>query len=115
LGSARITHAQGVHFFDDMGKRYLDLTAQLFNVNLGHQDRRIIEAIKRQADQLCFISPLYRNEPREELAALMATITPGDLNTFFFMNSGTEANEAALTFARMLTGRQKIMARWRSY
>ena len=115
LASPRVTKADGVYFYDDTGKRYLDLTAQLFNVNLGHQDRRIVEAIKRQAEQLCFISPLYRNEPREELAALLATITPGDLNTFFFMNSGTEANEAAFTFARMLTGRQKVMARWRSY
>ncbi|QQS13487.1 MAG: aminotransferase class III-fold pyridoxal phosphate-dependent enzyme [Rhodospirillales bacterium] len=115
LASPRVTSADGVYFHDDTGKRWLDFTAQLFNVNLGHQDRRIVEAIKAQAEKLCFISPFYRNEPREELSRLLATVTPGDLNTFFFMNSGTEANEAALTFARMVTGRAKVMSRYRSY
>jgi taurine--2-oxoglutarate transaminase len=115
FGSPKVTRAEGVYFHDDTGKRWLDFTAQLFNVNLGHQDRRIIEAIKAQAEKLCFISPFYRNEPREELSRLLATVTPGDLNTFFFMNSGTEANEAALTFARMVTGRPKVMSRYRSY
>ena len=115
LASPRVLRAEGVYFYDDSGKRWLDFTAQLFNVNLGHQDRRIIDAIKEQAEKLCFISPFYRNEPREELARLLAQVSPGDLNTFFFMNSGTEANEAALTFARMVTGRAKIMSRYRSY
>lgn len=115
LAAPLVTRAEGCYFWDENGKRYLDLTAQLFNVQLGHQDPRIVAAIKAQADELCFISPFYRNRPRERLAELLAEVSPGDLNTSFFVNSGTEAVDAALTFARMLTGRPKVMSRYRSY
>ena len=115
LAAPLVSRAEGCYFWDESGKRYLDFTAQLFNVNLGHQDPRILAAIKAQADELCFISPFYRNRPRERLAELLAEIAPGDINTAFFVNSGTEAVDSALTFARMLTGRPKVMTRYRSY
>ncbi len=110
-----ITGAQGSWFWDSNGKRYLDFQSQLVNLNLGHQHPKIIEAIKQQADKLCYISPAMGNDARSELAALIAQITPGDLNTTFFTCGGASANETAIRIARHFTGRQKIIARYRSY
>ena len=57
-----ITHGEGVYFWDNTGKRYLDFSSQLANTNLGHQHPKIVEAIKQQADKLCFIGPHFSNE-----------------------------------------------------
>jgi taurine--2-oxoglutarate transaminase len=110
-----ISGGQGVYFWDDSGKRYLDFSSQLVNTNLGHQHPKIIEAIQAQAAKLAYIGPFFSNEPREKLAGLVAEVAPGDINTSFFATSGTEANEFALTLARGYTGRTKVMARYRSY
>ena len=110
-----ITHGEGVYFWDTSGKRYIDFASQLVSVNLGHQHPRIVAAIKDQADKLCAVAPAYSNEPRLRLSQLVAEVTPGDLNTTFFTNSGSEANEFAFALARKVTGRPKIMARYRSY
>ena len=110
-----ITHGEGVYFWDTTGKRYLDFSSQLANTNLGHQHPKIVEAIKHQAGELCFIGPHYSNEPRERLAAMLAEIAPGDINTAFFTSSGSEANEFALTLGRLYTGRSRVLARHRSY
>ena len=110
-----ITGAQGSWFWDSDGKRYLDFQSQLVNLNLGHQHPKIIEAIKKQADKLCYISPAMGNDARSELAALIAEITPGDLNSTFFTCGGASANETAIRLARHVTGRHKVIARYRSY
>ena len=100
-----IVGAEGVYFWDREGKKYLDFCAQLVNVSLGHQHPRIVDAIKEQAEKLCFIAPFFSSEPREQLADMLAEIAPGDLNTTLFGNTGTEANEYALTIAKQVTGR----------
>ena len=110
-----VTHGDGVYFWDNTGKRYLDFSSQLSNTNLGHQHPKIVEAIKQQAERLCFIGPHFSNEPRERLAELLAEIAPGDINTAFFATGGSEANEFALTLARLYTGRGRVLARHRSY
>ena len=110
-----ITHGEGVYFWDITGKRYLDFSSQLANTNLGHQHPKLIEAVKQQAERLCFIAPHFSNEPRERAAAMLAEIAPGDINTTFFATSGSEANEFALTLARLFTGRGRVLARHRSY
>ncbi len=110
-----IAGAEGRHFWDYDGKRYLDFASQLVNVNIGHQHPKIIQAIKDQADQLCTIGPPMANESRSRLGRMLAEVTPGDLSVSFFTNGGAEANENAIKLARLYTGRNKIVARYRSY
>ena len=110
-----ITGAEGSWFWDSDGNRYLDFQSQLVNLNLGHQHPKIIEAIKAQADKLCYIGPAMGSDVRSELAALMAEILPGDLNATFFTTGGAAANETAVRLARHVTCRHKIIARYRSY
>lgn len=110
-----ITGAQGSWFWDSDGKRYLDFQSQLVNANLGHQHPKIVEAIKAQADKLCYVGPNFANEARSELAALMTEVTPQNLTATFFTTGGAAANETAIRLARHFTGRTKIIARYRSY
>jgi len=110
-----ITKAQGCYFWDDKGKKYLDFQSQLVNVNAGHQHPRIIAAIKEQAERLCYVVPNVANEQRALLAKMLADRAPGDLCKSFFVTGGGLANENALKIARAVTGRQKIIARYRSY
>jgi taurine--2-oxoglutarate transaminase len=105
----------GRHFWDYDGKRYLDFASQLVNLSIGHQHPKVVAAIKEQADRLCTIGPPLANDKRSELARLVAEVTPGDLNRTFFTNGGAEANENAIKVARWVTGRQKVIARYRSY
>src|SRR5260221_14195087 len=106
---------EGCYFFDKQGRKYLDMLAQLFYCNLGHGNRRVIDAIKTQAEQSCCVSPQFVSEQRVELASALATRTPGDLNKCFFVNSGSEADDQAFILARLLTGRPKIFAKYRGY
>ncbi|MEM8650568.1 MAG: aminotransferase class III-fold pyridoxal phosphate-dependent enzyme [Pseudomonadota bacterium] len=110
-----ITGGEGSWFWDNEGKRYLDFQSQLVNLNLGHQHPKIVEAIKKQAERLCYIGPAMGSDVRSELAALMSEIAPGDLNATFFTSGGAAANETAIRLARHYTGRNKIIARYRSY
>ena len=108
-------HGEGVYFFDRQGRRYLDFMSQLFNCNLGHGNRRVIDAIQRQAERACCVSPQVLTEERIGLADALAKRTPGDLNKSLFVNSGSEADDQAFILARMVTGRPKIFAKYRSY
>jgi taurine---2-oxoglutarate transaminase len=110
-----IERAEGIYFWDPDGKRYIDFNSQLMSVNIGHGDRRVADAIAEQAHRLAFAAPQFATEVRGRLGELLAELTPGDLNTFFFTLGGAEANENALRMARMYTGRQKVIARYRSY
>ena len=107
--------AKGVYFYTPDGKRYLDFNSQLMSVNAGHGDRRIIEAIKRQADKLAFANPFMAHEPRALLGKKLAELLPGDIDKVFFTLGGAEANENAVKLARAVTGRYKIVSRYRSY
>ena len=110
-----IAGGKGSWFWDTDGKRYLDFQSQLVNLSLGHQHPKIVEAIKAQADKLCYIGPSMGSDVRSELAALMNDITPGNLISTFFTTGGAAANETAVRIARHYTGRHKIIARYRSY
>ncbi|MDD9206940.1 aminotransferase class III-fold pyridoxal phosphate-dependent enzyme, partial [Georgenia sp. 10Sc9-8] len=110
-----VAGGSGSWFWDTEGRRYLDFQSQLVNLNLGHQHPRLVEAIKRQAEQLCYIGPGFAERARSELAEMIADITPGDLTMSFFTTGGGAANENALRLARQITGRNKVMARYRSY
>lgn len=108
-------HGEGVYFFDRQGRRYLDFLSQLFNCSLGHGNGRIIEAIKRQAEKACCVSPQVLTAERAELAGRLAQLAPGDLSRCFFVNSGSEADDQAFILARLYTGRPKIFAKYRSF
>ncbi len=110
-----IVRAEGVYFWDADGKRYLDFSSQLMNLNIGHQHPKVIEAIKKQAETLCFAHPGLATIPRGDLGEKIAEVTPGDLKKTFFCLGGAEANENAIKIARHYTGRQKILSRYRAY
>ena len=110
-----VERAEGVYFWTPEGKRYLDFNSQLMGVNIGHGDRRVVEAIKRQAEQLAYISPFMATGARARLGEKLAEILPGDMEKTFFTLGGAEANENAIRMARAVTGRHKILARYRSY
>lgn len=110
-----ITGASGSWFWDENGKRYLDFSSQLVNVNIGHQHPDLIEAIVAQARELTTISPTVGNRARSELARLIVERAPGDLNRVLFTTGGAEAVEHAVRLARSFTGRTKMLAAYRSY
>src|SRR5213592_2483891 len=91
-----VDHAKGVYFYMP-------------------DDHRIIEAIKRQAEKLAFINPFMAHEPRAMLGKKLAELLPGDIDKVFFTLGGAEANEYAIKMARWVTGRYKIVSRYRSY
>src|SRR3954464_11503246 len=115
LNPIAVAGAEGRHFWDYEGKRYLDFASQLVNVSIGHQHPRLVAAIREQAEKLCTIGPPMATEPRSTLARLLSEVTPGDISMTFFTNGGAEANENAIKLARWYTGRHKIIARYRSY
>ena len=110
-----VVDAEGCFFVDASGKRYLDCSSQLMCVTLGHKNQAVIKAIADQAQKLSYIAPSFATDARAELSTLLLEVLPAGIEKFFFTTSGTEANEAAFKIARMVTGKTKIIARYRSY
>ena len=110
-----IAGASGSHFWDFEGTRYLDFSSQLVNVNIGYQHPKLVAAIQEAAARQCTIAPSFADESRSEAARLIAERAPGDLDKVFFTNGGAEATENAMRMARLHTGRQKVLATYRSY
>lgn len=110
-----VTRAEGIYFWDADGKRYIDFSSQLMNMNIGHQHPKVVGAIQEQASQLCFVHPGLATEARGKLGKKISEVAPGHLNKTFFCLGGAEANENAIKLARLYTGRNKILARYRSY
>lgn len=110
-----VTKALGSCFWDAAGKRYLDMSAQLMCSNLGHQNPAVVEAICKQAKELCFVAPGFATSVRAELTKKLLEVVPKSIDKFFFATSGTEANECAVKMARFVTGKKKILARYNGY
>jgi len=114
--------ADGVFYWDPQGKRYLDALSGIYTVSVGHNNRRVIEAIKKQLDTLHFSPPMHGTNPvAVRLANLLAELSPGDLNTVKFQCGGSEVTEAAIKIARQyhkLTGnptKYKVISRYMSW
>ena len=110
-----VARAEGVYFWTPEGKRFIDFNSQLMSVNIGHGDARVNTAVAEQLQKVAYVTPSMVTEARARLGAKLAGICPGDIDVFFFTNGGAEANENAIKIARAVTGRPKILARYRSY
>ncbi|MDB5045541.1 MAG: gabT, partial [Deinococcus sp.] len=108
-----MTGGKGSHFFDGDGNTWLDFSSQLININVGHQHPRVLQAIKDQVDVMCFAGPSFATDVRATLGKKLAEVT--GLGKSFFTLGGSEANENAMKMARLYTGRDKIITRYRSY
>ncbi|WP_232695820.1 aspartate aminotransferase family protein [Brevibacillus daliensis] len=98
------------YLFDESGKTYTDFFSGVSVVACGHCNPVITEATRKQLETLQHTCNIYLTEPNVELAEKMAEVLPGDLNRTFFVNSGSEANEGALTLARFATGKKEFIA-----
>jgi taurine--2-oxoglutarate transaminase len=110
-----VARAEGMYFWTPEGKRYLDFNSQLMCTNIGHGHPAVVRAIQDQAAVLAYANPFMATEARARLGAKLAGIAPGDIDRFFFTNGGAEANENAIRIARIVTGRPKVLARYRAY
>lgn len=110
-----VEKAKGIYFWDYNGKRYADCSSQLILTNIGHGDERVNKAIIDQMNQVHYVHPGLATKVRGELGKLLAEITPGDLCKSFFTLGGAEAVENAMKMARLYTGKQKILTRYRSF
>jgi taurine---2-oxoglutarate transaminase len=110
-----VERAEGSTFYDGAGRAYLDLASQLVATNLGHGNTAVIDAIARQARQLPYAAPSFATHARAELSQALDEVVPAGLHHYFFSTSGTEANEAALKIARLVTGKHQVVSRPHSY
>lgn len=111
-----VKKAEDIYFWDYDGKRYTDMSSLLVCSNLGHELPEIVDAIKNQADTMCFMAPAYASEPKSKLAKMLVDVAGADFyQRVFFTNGGADSNENAIKMARMVTGRPKIFSCYRSY
>jgi taurine--2-oxoglutarate transaminase len=110
-----MSRAEGVYFWDADGKRYLDWSSQLINVNVGHGHPHVIKTIQDQVAKMGHAYPGIATEPRARLGELLVDIAPDGLTKSFFTVAGADAVENAMKVARLYTGKQKIITRYRSY
>ncbi|MBK8503476.1 MAG: aminotransferase class III-fold pyridoxal phosphate-dependent enzyme [Saprospiraceae bacterium] len=115
LNPIAIKHAEGIYLYDFDDKKYLDFSSQLMNVNIGHGNQRITEAVMRQMQEVSYVYPGMATEARGKLGKKLAEITPGNLSKSLFTLGGADAIENAIKIARIYTGRSKIITQYRSY
>jgi len=110
-----VKYAEGVYLYDYDGKRYIDFSSGLMNVNIGHGNQRVTEAVMKQMQEVSYVTPSCVTKARGELGKKLAEICPGDLNKAFFTLCGASSIENAIKLARLYTGRHKILTRYQSY
>jgi len=107
--------AKGVYLYGEDGKRYIDFSSQLMNVNIGHGRSEVTEAVVQQMKAVSYVAPSFATDVRGQLGKKLADITPGNLQKTFFTLGGAEAIENAIKLARLYTGKHKIITHYRSY
>lgn len=110
-----VKYGEGVYLYDYDGKRYIDFSSGLMNVNIGHGNQRVTEAVVKQMQEVAYVTPSCVTKVRGELGKKLAEICPGDLNKAFFTVCGATAIENGIKLARLYTGRHKILTRYQSY
>lgn len=112
-----VAKAEGSTIIDTQGKTYLDFISGIAVTNIGHRHPKVVNAIKSQLDQYMHVMAYgeFIQAPQNQLAEKLASVLPPQLNSCYFVNSGTEANEAALKLAKRVTGRTGIVSCHKSY
>lgn len=110
-----VKYAEGIYLYDYDGKRYIDFSSGLMNVNIGHSDQRVTAAVVKQMQEVTYVTPSCVTKVRGELGKKLAEICPGDLNKAFFTLCGATSIENGIKLARLYTGRHKILTRYQSY
>src|ERR1044072_2343250 len=110
-----VKHAEGVYLYDYEDKRYLDFSSGLINVNIGHGNQRVTNAVMKQMQEGSYVTPGCVTRARGELGKKLSDITAGRLPKTLFTTGGAEAIENAIKLARLYTGRHKIIARYRAF
>ena len=110
-----VKYGEGVYLYDYDDKRYIDFSSGLMNVNIGHGNQRITEAVVKQMQEISYVTPSCVTKVRGELGKKLAEICPGDLNKAFFTLCGATSIENGIKLARLYTGRHKILSRYQSY
>src|SRR6476661_1390059 len=104
-----VKHAKGVYLYDYEDKRYLDFSSGLMNVNIGHGNQRITDAVVKQMQEVSYVTPSCVTKVRGDLGKKIAEISPGNLTKTLFIIGGAEAIENAIKMARLYTGKHKII------
>jgi taurine---2-oxoglutarate transaminase len=110
-----VAGAEGSHFWDYDGNKFLDFSSQLVNVNIGHQHPKVIAAIQEQAAVLATVAPQHANDKRGEAAQRIVELAGGKAQKVFFTNGGADAVENAIRMARLHTHKHKVLSQYRSY
>jgi taurine--2-oxoglutarate transaminase len=110
-----VKYGEGVYLYDYDDKRYIDFSSGLMNVNIGHGNQRVTEAVVKQMQEVSYVTPSCVTKVRGELGKKLAELCPGDLNKAFFTLCGASSIENAIKLARLHTGRHKIVTRYQSY
>lgn len=107
-----VSHAVGSYIYDINNKKYLDFVAGVSACTLGHQHKRVNDAIKNQLDKYSHVMVYgeYSQNPAVEFCKLLASLLPKPLEKTYLVNSGTEATEGALKLARRVTGRSQLIS-----
>ncbi len=110
-----VKRAKGVYLYDYDDNRIIDFSSGLMNVNIGHGNQRITDAVLKQMQEVSYVTPSCVTKVRGELGKKLAEICPGDLNKAFFTLCGATSIENGIKLARLYTGRHKILSRYQSY
>ncbi len=110
-----VKYAEGVYLYDYDGNRYIDFSSGLMNVNIGHGNQRITNAVIKQLQEVAYVTPSCVTKARGDLGKKLAEICPGNLNKAFFTLCGATSIENGIKLARLYTGRHKVLSRYQSY
>src|SRR5688572_28455970 len=107
-----VKYGEGVYLYDHDEKRYLDFSSGLMNVNIGHGNQRVTEAVMKQMQEVSYVTPSCVTKVRGEAGKKLASITPTGLTKTLFTVCGATSIDNAIKLARLYTGRHKILCRY---
>jgi taurine--2-oxoglutarate transaminase len=110
-----VKYGEGVYLYDHEGKRYLDFSSGLMNVNIGHGNQRVTEAVMKQMQEVSYVTPSCVTKVRGEAGKKLASIAPKGLTKTLFTVCGATSIDNAIKLARLYTGRHKILCRYQSF
>jgi taurine--2-oxoglutarate transaminase len=110
-----VQRAEGVYLYDYEGKRYIDFSSGLMNVNIGHGNQRVTDAVVKQMQEVAYVTPSCVTKVRGELGKKLAAISPKGLTKTLFTICGATSIDNAIKLARLYTGRHKIIAKYRAF